>query len=224
MDETLKSKIIEAMESLYSRIGQTLVISDWLSTSGRNYDRHQTRYGIQTITLDEFYIRTSGAIATMEGRNQQLEFRSDCIKFVTMSKNELLIEMDLQNNTWRRLKICNQTEKLKKLDAFSFHDLFVVKGSSLTKDSQSLSIDFTSFNKKTNRNDRYSLDFTGIVSLELTDPFPDSLSTMEIFSFRYSCPELFEGNVSFVSCTGGASYSIEFKCKDIDLRVILQQD
>ena len=47
MNKELKQKIIENMQSLHKRIGETVSVEDWISTNGRNYDRHQTRYGRQ---------------------------------------------------------------------------------------------------------------------------------------------------------------------------------
>lgn len=105
MDEELKNKIIENMQSLHERIGETVSVEDWISTGGRNYDRHQTRYGRQVIKIQDFGIRFSGSIATIRNEKQQIEFRTDSIKFIEQKDEDLIIEINMKDDIWRRIKI-----------------------------------------------------------------------------------------------------------------------
>jgi hypothetical protein len=111
MNEELRQSIIDTMQSLQNRIGETVVIEDWICTSGRSYDRHQTRYGKLILKIDEFSIRISGSIATMGNIDQNIEFRTDSIKQIEETEDELLIEINMIDTVWRRIKI----SKLKSI-------------------------------------------------------------------------------------------------------------
>ncbi len=105
MNTELKKSIIESMELLQFWIGEAVIIEDWICTSGRHYDRHQTRYGRIKLKIEEFGIRTSGAIATLSSSQQQIEFRTDCIKHIDKKENVLIIEMNIIDSVWRKITI-----------------------------------------------------------------------------------------------------------------------
>lgn len=105
MNEVLKQNIIDNMQSLHERIGETVFVEDWISTGGRNYDRHQTTYGKQILKIQDFRIRFSGSIATIRDDNQQIEFRTDSIKYIGYIGEQLIIEMNVKEDVWRRIKI-----------------------------------------------------------------------------------------------------------------------
>ena len=105
MTEELKSNIIETMQSMHKQIGETVKIDDWICTSGNHYDRHQTRFSKYLIKIQDFYIRTSGAIATIYNENQQIEFRTDSINKIEKTENEIILEINMTDNVWRKLKI-----------------------------------------------------------------------------------------------------------------------
>lgn len=105
MNEVLKQNIIDNMQSLHERIGETVYVEDWISTGGRNYDRHQTTYGRQILKIQDFRIRFSGSIATIRDDIQQIEFRTDSIQYIEQKDEQLIIEMNMKDDVWRRIKI-----------------------------------------------------------------------------------------------------------------------
>ena len=105
MNPELKQLIIDTMQSLHSRIGETVVIEDWICTSGRSYDRHQTRYGRMILKIDAFSIRISGAIATMGNNDQYIEFRTDSIRHIEEEEGKLILEINMRDTVWRRIEI-----------------------------------------------------------------------------------------------------------------------
>ncbi len=105
MKEDLKQSIIKTIESIHDRIGETVIIKDWICTNGRTYDRHQTRYGKIILKIDEFSVRMSGAIATIGNKNQYIEFKTDCIQYIEKNDKALVIEINLSNTVWRRIEI-----------------------------------------------------------------------------------------------------------------------
>ena len=105
MNEVLKQIIIDNMQSLHERIGETVFVEDWISIGGRNYDRHQTTYGRQILKIQDFRIRLSGSIATIRDDNQQIEFRTDSIKYIEHKDGQLTIEINMKDDIWRRIKI-----------------------------------------------------------------------------------------------------------------------
>jgi len=105
MTEELKEKILDHIEWMRSKIGETILVKDWICTSGRSYDRHQTRYGKQIIKIDAYYVRMSGAIASIVNENQSIEYRTDAIKHIELNDNTWVIEINMQGNVWRQLSI-----------------------------------------------------------------------------------------------------------------------
>lgn len=105
MTEELKQQIIQAIESLHKTVGEKVRIDDWISTSSRAYDRHQTRYGRMLLEVERFYVRFSGSIATMGNDEQQIEFRTDAIKFITAADQLLILEIQMKKDVWRRIRI-----------------------------------------------------------------------------------------------------------------------
>jgi len=105
MTEELKEKILDHIEWMRSKIGETILVKDWISTSGRSYDRHQTRYGKQVMKIEEYFVRISGAIASIRNENQCIEYRTDAIKHIELVQGELILEINMKDNVWRRLSI-----------------------------------------------------------------------------------------------------------------------
>lgn len=105
MNKELKQRIIDNMQGLHERIGETVFVEDWISTEGRNYDRHHTTYGEQRIKIQDFCIRMSGAIATIRGEDHQVEFKTDSIKYIENEDNVLIMEINMKGDVWRKIKI-----------------------------------------------------------------------------------------------------------------------
>ena len=105
MDDQLKQQIIQTLQSLHGRLGEPLQIEDWISTGGRNYDRHFTSYSKIILTLEQFHVRFSGAIATLGNNEQQIEFQTDAIKHIQADLENLVIEIQLSEKIWRRICI-----------------------------------------------------------------------------------------------------------------------
>lgn len=108
MTEKLKVEIVKLVSVLHQKIGQTVEIEDWICTNGRTYDRHQTRYGKYRIEIEEFYVRTSGSIATILNKNQQIEFRTDSVKYIEIQPDRLTIEIQMKDDVWRKLTLKNE--------------------------------------------------------------------------------------------------------------------
>lgn len=103
--EKLKSLVIENMQWLGNQIGKKISIIDKLSTVKGNYDRHFTRTSKHEFIINDFGIRTSGAIARIEGKNNHFEFKSDSIRRIERKDNNLEIELVLDINTSRLINI-----------------------------------------------------------------------------------------------------------------------
>lgn len=103
--EELKKKVIKYMQWLGDRIGDRISIIDRLSTVKGNYDRHFTRTSKSEFIIEDFGVRTSGAIANIEGANNRIEFRTDCIRRIEKKENKLEIELVLDLNTSRLINI-----------------------------------------------------------------------------------------------------------------------
>ncbi len=105
MTEELKESILEHLEIMHRKIGETVKIKDWISTGGRQYDRHQTRYGLYQIHIQSFRVRYSGAMATIEGEHQQIEYRTDAIKYINQVNDTIILEINMKGLIWRKLEI-----------------------------------------------------------------------------------------------------------------------
>jgi len=103
--EELKSQVIRSMQWLGSQIGNTISITDRITTSKGNYDRHFTRTNRIKIKLKNFGIRTSGAIATLEGDGIEFEFKTDSIRRIERMDNKLEIEISFDLNTSRLINL-----------------------------------------------------------------------------------------------------------------------
>lgn len=103
--EELKTEVIENMEWLGNQRGKQISIADRLSTVKGNYDRHFTRTSKLEFIIEDFGIRTSGAIARIEGANNQFEFRTDCIRRIERELNSLEIESVLDLNASRLINL-----------------------------------------------------------------------------------------------------------------------
>lgn len=99
--EGLKSQVIENMQWIGNQIGKKISIIDKLSTSVGNYDRHFTRTSKFEFIINDFGVRTSGAIACIEGKNNRFEFRTDCIRRIERNLNKLEIESVIDFNVSR---------------------------------------------------------------------------------------------------------------------------
>jgi len=62
------------------------------------------RFGRIILKIDKFYIRMSGSIATMGNQDQNIEFRTSSIKHIEETKHEFLIEINMIDTVWRRIK------------------------------------------------------------------------------------------------------------------------
>jgi len=105
MTEELKTEIVSTMQVLHEWIGKFVSIEDYICTNGRTYNRHQTRYGKYNMKIKDFYIRTSGSIATIFNESQQIEFRSSSIKNIIADKTKIEIEINIKGSIWRKLII-----------------------------------------------------------------------------------------------------------------------
>lgn len=103
--EELKKQVIENMQWLGEQIGKRISITDKISTVKGNYDRHFTRTNRFKTTLKNFGIRTSGAIAMLEGENFEFEFKSDSIRRIKKGENKLEIEISFDLNTSRLINL-----------------------------------------------------------------------------------------------------------------------
>lgn len=108
MDESLKQEILETLQLVHAWVGETVMVDDWISTAGRSYDRHQTRYGKQVLLIKEFYVRTSGSIATIYNENQQIEFRTDSIKTILKDEKSITFEINMKDQVWRKIRISRE--------------------------------------------------------------------------------------------------------------------
>lgn len=105
MDKQTKEELIKSLHFIHDQIGKQIQITDWLSTRGPVYDRHWTRYNRYTFKLEDFAIRTSGAIASIRGASHHIEFRTDCIKSLTITQEQITYEINLADRVWRKLLI-----------------------------------------------------------------------------------------------------------------------
>ena len=103
--EELKSQVIENMKWIGDQIGKEIVITDRLSTFRGNYDRHFTRTSQLVFIMKGFGIRTSGAIAQIEGAKNSFEFRTDCIRRIKRISNNIEIESVLDLNVSRLINL-----------------------------------------------------------------------------------------------------------------------
>jgi len=93
----LKAKVISCF--------QWLKIEDFLTTNKGNYDRHFTQYSRMNFILTHFGVRTSGAVARIAGDQQQFEFKSDYIISINQSSNTIEINLDIGEESSRRIVI-----------------------------------------------------------------------------------------------------------------------
>lgn len=101
LTDELKNEIIANMQWVASQIGKNIIITDKLTTIRGNYDRHFTRTCRFETKLKEFGIRVSGAIGMLKGDNVEFEFKSDSIRRIERTVDELEIELFLDLNTSR---------------------------------------------------------------------------------------------------------------------------
>lgn len=105
MTKELKDKILQHLEWMQGLTGQQILVKDWISTSGRGYDKHQTRYGKQIIKIENYSVRMSGAMATIYSEHQQIEYRTDAIKMIECIDDECVLEINMKGDVWRRIHI-----------------------------------------------------------------------------------------------------------------------
>jgi len=103
--EKLKLKVVENMQWLGDQIGKEITITDRITTLKGNYDRHFTRTSRFKSKLIDFGIRTSGAIAMLEGEHFEFEFKSDSIRRIERNINKLEIEIAFDSNTSRLINL-----------------------------------------------------------------------------------------------------------------------
>ena len=103
--EQLKNEVIQNMQWLGSKVGEVVTITDRISTVKGNYNRHFTRTNRIETTLKSFGIRTSGAIAMLEGDKIEFEFKTDSIRRIDRVDNKLEIEIGIDLNTSRLINL-----------------------------------------------------------------------------------------------------------------------
>lgn len=103
--EKLRLEVIQNMQWLATKVGEVVKITDRISTVKGNYNRHFTRTNRIETTLNRFGIRTSGAIATIEGNNIEFEFKIDSIRRIIKDGNKLEIEIAFDMNTSRLINL-----------------------------------------------------------------------------------------------------------------------
>jgi len=103
--EELKNQVIENLQWIGDKIGQEIIIIDRLTTVIGNYDRHFTRTFKLEFTIEDFGVRTSGAIARIEGLKNKFEFRTDCIRRIERKLNRIEFESVLESNISRLITI-----------------------------------------------------------------------------------------------------------------------
>ena len=103
--EELKNEVVINMQWLASQIGETISITDRITSVKGNYDRHFTRTSRIKTKLKHFGVRTSGAIAMLEGENVEFEFKSDSIRRIERRDNQLEIEIVIDLNTSRLINL-----------------------------------------------------------------------------------------------------------------------
>ena len=103
--EELKSQVVTNMQWLGSHVGKTISITDRITSVKGNYDRHFTRTNRFRTKLKHFGIRTSGAIAMIEGENIEFEFKSDSIRRIERKDRQLEIELVLDSNISRLINL-----------------------------------------------------------------------------------------------------------------------
>lgn len=103
--EKLKNDVIQNMQWLSSKVGEVITITDRITTLKGNYDRHFTRTNRIETTFNNFGIRTSGAIASIEGDHIEFEFKTDSIRRIERRENKLEIELGLDVNTSRLIHL-----------------------------------------------------------------------------------------------------------------------
>ena len=101
----LSNQVIQYMQWIGEQIGNKISIIDRLSTVKGNYDRHFTRTSKHEFTIENFGVRTSGAIARIEDSKNRFEFRTDCIRRIERNNNNLEIELVLDLNTSRLINL-----------------------------------------------------------------------------------------------------------------------
>lgn len=115
MSEKLKTEIVTTMQTLHNWIGKNITIEDYICTNGRTYERHQTRFGMYKLVIKEFYIRTSGSIATLYDEGIQVEFRTDSIKNIIANKSRIEMEISMKDSVWRKIIIKQEDPADNKL-------------------------------------------------------------------------------------------------------------
>ncbi len=103
--EELRSEVVQNMQWLASQVGEIIMITDRISTIKGNYDRHFTRTNRIKTKLKNFGIRTSGAIAMLEGEDVEYEFKTDSIRRIERSGNTMEIEIAFDLNTSRLINL-----------------------------------------------------------------------------------------------------------------------
>jgi len=81
------------------------LITDRISNNKDNYNRHFTTTSRLKFKLKHFGVRTSGAIAMLDGENQSFEFRTDAIKEIARIDNKIEIIVQITGNVFRNLEI-----------------------------------------------------------------------------------------------------------------------
>jgi len=103
--EELKNKVTQNLQWLAKQENKNIKIEDKISTNKNNYDRHFTRLNSYEFILNKFRIRISGAMGMVEGDNIIFEFKTDSIQQIERNDNQLIMELQMDLNTTRLIKI-----------------------------------------------------------------------------------------------------------------------
>ncbi len=105
MTETLKQEIIKSLTLLDSWKGKQITIIDRISTIKDNFDRHFTTTSEFILELENFGVRTSGAIARIEGSEIVFQFRTGNIKTISQRENKIVFDIKIKESIFRKIEI-----------------------------------------------------------------------------------------------------------------------
>ena len=103
--EELKEQIITSMIWLDNCKGQEISIIDRISTVKENFDRHFTTTSNYLFVVEDFGVRTSGAIARIEGRNIVFQFRTYSVTSIEQKENQVQFDLNIKETIFRRIEI-----------------------------------------------------------------------------------------------------------------------
>ncbi|MEL7120327.1 MAG: hypothetical protein AAFO07_12825, partial [Bacteroidota bacterium] len=103
--DVFREELISTIQWIGDQIGTEITLVDKLTTVRGNYDRHFARSSMFEFKLIRFGVRTSGAIAMLEGENINFEFKTDAIRKIMKQENYIELELKLDFDTTRMIRI-----------------------------------------------------------------------------------------------------------------------